>query len=222
VRYASPLVPVLAAGAGVALASIRGAAGWVALALALGPPAVRAAQFDRVLAAGDTRDLAARWLIDRGEPCESYGGWAHVHALERTAQAACAAVLPEHLRAPVPTLAGDSRPWSALVAQGPAGWEALGDALVQRSVDRAPAPGARVVAEARPAWSEDFVNRAPPLDARCWPQIAAFGPGSAGEAHDISDAFYVPFTGLAAVQRSGPDIVMRQRACGESGTAATR
>src|SRR5205807_9840229 len=41
-------------------------------------------------------------------------------------------LLPPHLRAPVPTLAGSSRPWGELVGKGATGWEALGSALVQR------------------------------------------------------------------------------------------
>ena len=80
---------------------------------------------------------------------ESLGGWARVQALERGAQDACAGALPPHLRAPVPTLAGNSRQWGELVGKGATGWEALGNALVRPALDRAPDPDAELMVEAR-------------------------------------------------------------------------
>jgi Dolichyl-phosphate-mannose-protein mannosyltransferase len=223
-RYASPLVPALAAGLGVALAAVlerRALAAFALAAIALGPPAVRAVQFDRLLAREDTRDLAARFLISQDKPVESRGGWAHVHALERGAQAACAAALPTHLRAPVPTLAGDSLPWRELIGRGMSGWEAAGRALIRPALDRLPAPEAELITES--LTPPHFVNLAPApaLESACWPEQARFSPGEIG-VRERYDAFFVPLDSLGDTVRPGPEVVIRSRACGNSGGQRTR
>ena len=223
-RYASPLLPALCASLGVTLAAVlqrRAAAGFALVAIALAPPAVRSIQLDRLLAREDTRDLAARFLIREGKPIESRGGWAHVHALERGAQDACAAALPAHLRSPVPTLAGDSQPWRELIGQGPRGWEAAGHALIRPTLDRVPAPQAEWIAES--LTPPHFVNLAPapPLDAACWPEQARFSPGDAG-VREPYDAFFVPLASFGAADRPGPEVVVRSRACGNSGGQRSR
>jgi hypothetical protein len=223
-RYASPLLPALAAGVGIALDALlqrnRIVAGALAAA-ALLPPALRTAQLDRLLSREDTRDLAAAWLIREGRPVESLGGWARVHALERGAQDACAGALPPHLRVPVPTLAGTSRQWGELVGKGATGWEALGNALVRPALDRAPEPDAELVVEARaPA---DFVNLGPPaaIDETCWPEQARFSPGAIG-TRERFDAFFVPLDSFSGAFRPGPEVIVRRRVCGNSAGTRTR
>lgn len=220
VRYASPLVPALAAGIGVALslalARSRLAAALLGAAVLL-PPAVRAARFDHLLAQPDTRDLASRWLVARGEPIESLGGWAHVHALEDGAQKACAAALPARLQQPLPLLAGESAPWKELVAAGESGWEPLGQLLVRRHLNRAPLPQARLVVQGIGAYQDD-APPPPPLDEACWQPLRIFAPSATpapggGPVFDRWDAFFVPFAGLRGVQHPGPTVVIRRRAC---------
>lgn len=223
-RYASPLVPALAAGAGVALAAVLERNRWLFAALAAGvllPAAARSVQLDRLLAREDTRDLAARWLVREGRPVESSGGWAHVHALERGAQEACAASLPPHLRAPAPTLAGTTRPWGEMAARGVAGWEELGRALIRPSLNRPPSPDAELAVEGRaPA---GFVNlaAAPPLDPACWAEVIRFLPEAPGP-HEPRDAFFVPLDPLPGSGRPGPEVVIRRRVCGNSEATRTR
>jgi hypothetical protein len=223
-RYASPLVPALAAGTGIALDALtrrNRIAAAVLAAAALLPPALRTVQLDRVLSREDTRDLAARWLIGEGRPAESLGGWAHVHALERGAQEACAGALPPHLGVPVPTLAGTSRRWSELVGKGATGWEALGSALVPPTLDRAPDPDAQLMVEARtPA---DFVNLGPTPapDEMCWLEQARFSPGAIG-TRERFDAFFVPLDSFSGAMRPGPEVIVRRRVCGNSAGTRTR
>jgi hypothetical protein len=210
VRYATPLVPALVVGLGLTVAYVlerSPAAGFLLLVAALVPPAMLSTQFDRLLSRPDTRQLASRWLAARDAPIESLGGWAHVHALERSAQQACG------IDGPAPTLAGETQPWAALVARGPAGWEPLGQALVPRSLNRPIHGEAQLISDARSLWGHDDGPAAPPVDPVCWPEIARFSPGAAGAVHDDWDAFVVPFAGFAAVEHPGPEIVVRRRAC---------
>jgi len=207
-RYVSPLLPPLAAGVGIALDALLRRNRIVAAALAaaaLLPPALRTAQLDRLLSREDTRDLAARWLIREGRPVESFGGWA----------------LPPHLRAPVPTLAGSSRPWGELVGKGATGWEALGNALVRPTLDDVADPEAELVVDGRaPA---DFVNLGPPapLDEVCWPEQARFSPGALG-IRERFDAFFVPLDSFSGAIRPGPEVIVRRRVCGNSAGTRTR
>jgi len=223
-RYASPLVPALAAGIGAALAAVleRNRGLFAALAaIALLPPAARSVQLGRLLAREGTRDLASRWLTRDGRPIESSGGWARVHALERSAQEACARSLPPHLRTPVPTLAGDSRPWNELAGRGATSWEELGRALTRDLDVRPPLPEAELAVEGRAP--EGFVNvaPAPPLDPACWEEVARFAPEARGSS-EPRDAFFVPLDPLAGAARPGPEVVVRRRVCGNSEATRTR
>jgi hypothetical protein len=223
-RYASPLVPALAAGLGVALAAVREKNAWAFAALAtlaLAPPAARAVQLDRLLSREDTRDLAARWLSDDGRPIESFGGWAHVHALERGAQEACAASLPPHLRAPAPTLAGQSQPWREMVARGVPGWEDLGHALILPSLNRSPSPGAELVVEGVAPPGFENLAPAPPLAGACWVEVVRFPPGPTG-LRERHDAFFVPLDPFSGAERPGPEVIVRRSACGNSEATRTR
>jgi Dolichyl-phosphate-mannose-protein mannosyltransferase len=223
-RYASLLVPPLASGAGIALDALLQRNRIVATALAaaaLLPPAVRTVQLDRLLSREDTRDLAAGWLIREGRPIESVGGWAHVHALERSAQQACASALPPHLRAPVPTLAGTSPQWGELVGKGATGWEALGAALVRPTLDRAADSQAELVAESRAPPDFDNLGPAATFDEVCWPEQARFSPGAPG-IRERFDAFFVPLDSFAGAIRPGPEVIVRRRVCGNSAGTRTR
>ena len=151
---------------------------------------------------------------------ESLGGWARVHALERGAQDACAGALPPHLRAPVPTLAGNSRQWGELVGKGATGWEALGNALVRPRWIALPIPMPSSWWRPAPA---DFVNLGPPaaIDETCWPEQARFSPGAIG-TRERFDAFFVPLDSFSGAIRPGPEVIVRRRVCGNSAGTRTR
>jgi hypothetical protein len=124
VRYASPLVPALAAAGGVACAWVRErlaarvprALATAAIALvALGPPAARLLAFDRLLARPDTRDLARAWLVAQGPGTVvvTEGVYAHVHAVDPSVAAVCRRELPESLWRPTPILVAPTAPLAA-------------------------------------------------------------------------------------------------------------
>src|SRR5207245_2580451 len=95
-RYGSPLAMFLSIGLGVFLGAASTffhsrARGWTAMAAsaaivlaALGPPARRLVQLDRILTRADTRDLASAWLVGRGPDATfvSQGAYARIHGLE--------------------------------------------------------------------------------------------------------------------------------------------
>jgi hypothetical protein len=124
VRYASPLVPALAAVGGVACAWLQQrlavrlpvalAIGAVALAM-LGPPAARLVAFDRLLARVDTRDLAGAWLVAQGpgKVVVTEGVYGHVHAVDSSVAAVCRQELPDDLWRRRPILAAPTAPLPA-------------------------------------------------------------------------------------------------------------
>lgn len=120
-RYASPLVPALAAAGGVACAAIGerlaarlpAALAIAVLALvALGPSAARLAAFDRLLARTDTRDLARAWLVAQGahKIVVTEGVYGQVHAVDPSVAAVCREELPPALWRPAPILAAPTAP----------------------------------------------------------------------------------------------------------------
>jgi hypothetical protein len=124
-RYASPLVPALAATGGVAAAlltarlSTRLFGRWpralaltaVAL-LAIAAPAARTLAFDRLMARADTRDLARDWLAAHhpGEIVLTQGIYAQVHAVDGSVDRVCRQELPRPLWRPVPVLPAPTGP----------------------------------------------------------------------------------------------------------------
>lgn len=124
VRYASPVVPALAAAGGIAASllyrrlSERGPRwlAWVVVAsLALALPASRLAAFDRLLARRDTRDLAQDWLVAQGpgQVVLTEGAYGQVHAVDPSVAAVCKQELPTNLWRPTPVLLAPTRPQAA-------------------------------------------------------------------------------------------------------------
>jgi 4-amino-4-deoxy-L-arabinose transferase-like glycosyltransferase len=121
VRYASPVVPAMAAAGGIAASvlyrrlSERGPPwlAWVVVAsVALALPAWRLAAFDRLLARRDTRDLAQDWLVAHGpgQVVLTEGTYAQVHAVDPSVVAVCQRELPTKLWRPTPILLAPTRP----------------------------------------------------------------------------------------------------------------
>ena len=212
-RYASPLVVVLAALAGLGVDALVErlptlARPWVlsgALLLVLVPPAVRLVRFDQFLGRRDTRDLAFDWLVARGEPIERRGGWGQVNALEKSAQDACRPALPSRLQRELPIAAGESRPWARAVRSGDRAVGLLGGWL--RETPATPAP-ALLAAISTPPWL--------PLEmaAPCWEEVARFDPGTSAARFDAQDDFFAPLGALPPEGRPGPLIAIRRYTCG--------
>ena len=121
VRYASPVVPALAAAGGIAASLVyqrlseRGPPwlAWVVVAsIALALPASRLAAFDRLLAQRDTRDLAQDWLVAQGpgQVVLTEGAYGQVHAVDPSVAAVCREELPTNLWRPTPVLLAPTRP----------------------------------------------------------------------------------------------------------------
>jgi hypothetical protein len=130
-RYASPLVPALAAAGGVAAAILtarlsaffsarlsgrlstrlsargpRALALIVVALLALAAPTARSVAFARLMARPDTRDLARDWLTAHypGQIVLTEGVYAQVHAVDASVDRVCRKELPQPLWRPVPVL----------------------------------------------------------------------------------------------------------------------
>lgn len=226
-RYASPLIPALAACAGVggvALANRfdeliylrvrRLPVALIAIALAATlPPALRLAQFDRLLARTDTRDLAQRWMEENapGASVESFGGWAHVQVLEPAALSACATALKAEVPVAAPTLAARTKGWGELIARGRSAWETLGQRLLARSLDDRKGKASHIL-YARGPWpiGDQGASMGRP-DPRCWSQAASFSPGHPAGEYDVYDGFHMPFTSFAGAERPGPEVTIFAR-----------
>ena len=135
VRYIAPAIPPLAVGLAVALTATidfltdidPGLVGWVAstgvAAAALAPTVSTSLKFDRLLAAGDTRDVATYWLREHGlGPVAVQGGWfEEVRALGQKSAEQCMAILPAELAPPSPYLVPDPSNWEVPSATGAKG-----------------------------------------------------------------------------------------------------
>ncbi len=244
VRYASPIVPALAAAGGAfavelidrlrARIELPRIAATAALALlTLTPPALRLAQFDRLLGRPDTRDLAGEWLVSRGagKPILSEGGWAHVHALEAGHAMVCQQELPAALWRPTPVLAVSHEPTPR--GMGEPGWGQIGFAGSTRSVfwetdqrlslPDLHAPAApEFLAQARGPRSFAAMSGEDKWGARdpaCWREAARFSPGDIEAPRwDVYDALFIPFAGFSALQRPGPEIVVYENRCKRAGS----
>ena len=262
IRYGSPLVPALAVFGGAAAALLverlaarmtRGLAIGVVALLALAVPTARLLAFDRLLARGDTRDIARDWLVARGQDqvILTRGLYAHVHAVDASVAAVCRGELPAALWRPTPILPAPTAPfppepgepaWTveprwlpdrlasrpAAAGQGQAGWEWIGFLGVQRFLmweydqrlgftDLHAAGAPDYLAS---AWGPRAIlwtvgrERPAPFDGRCWAPVAHFSPGRLEAARwDNFDAFLVPFTNFAAVDRTGPEISIDKNIC---------
>jgi hypothetical protein len=244
VRYGSPIVPPLAAAGGAFAVQIvdrlsgrielRRAAVTAALAiLTLAPPAVRLAQFDRLLARPDTRDLAREWLVSRGEgkTVLTEGAYGHVQAIEAPHARICRRELPAALWQPTPVLSASLQ--STPSGLGEAGWSGIGFAgtfwyVLHEGDQRLSLP------DLHEAAAPDFLVQARgpralayfcgeknwgPRDPACWQEVAHFSPGDLEAPEwDTNDAFFTPFTGISALQRPGPEIFVYENRCKRAGS----
>jgi hypothetical protein len=243
VRYASPLVPALAAAGGAfavdlidrvcARIELPRIAATVSLAIViLTPPAVRLVQFDRLLSRPDTRDLAREWLVSQapGKTVLTEGNWGHVQAIEARHAIVCQQELPATLWQPTPVLAVSQQPTPS--GLGDRGWGAIGFAgsewyreregqqrelLPDLHADTAP----NFLAQARGprafgAQSGESYWGA--RDPACWHQVAHFSPGDLDEGQwDNYDAFFLPYVDLSTSERPGPEIFIYENRCKHEG-----
>ena len=239
VRYASPLVPALAATTAVLAAdlwhslgglpsrALGGAARFGLIVLLLGPPLVRLLQFDVLSSRPDTRDQAAAWLKEHaGADARvlSEGRYSRVQAIEPKQVEACTAVVPPSLRTYVPMLARSRDDFVDLVNQGKRGWEELtyraGQYWLHHDADQrqwvanpaaSDAPDL-VIQPVGPSTMPHGGTERP--DASCFEQVHQISPGDLERPRwDVNDAYYVPFTGLGQVSASGPEIFIHRNKC---------
>jgi hypothetical protein len=243
VRYAIPVLPVLVAFAGAGFAAATTLARRAAppvlprrtlvplmLLAAVAAPALRLVEVDRILARPDTRELAQAWLVEHtgpGDTTTSQGYFASTQALEAGLLQACNARLPESFRRLVPVRPDTRNDWAAVVDRGKQGWGAIAIAAAFGSPRRPPPPGAEPAYVTRGVavlacgrrWRGDLGEPAP-FDPGCLEPVARFGPGAPGcEAiFDVFDAFYLPFDGLAGVERMGPEMTLYRNRCRAAST----
>jgi hypothetical protein len=239
VRYASPIVPALAAAGGafavdlverlcarIELPRIAATASLVLVILT--PPAARLAQFDRLLSRPDTRDLAREWLISRpaGTTVLTEGGWGHVQAIEARHAMVCQQELPATLWQKTPILAVARQPtpgglgergWGA-IAFGGSHWFLFGESeqrefLPDLHADAAP----DFLAQARGprSFGEQSGERNwGARDPACWHDAAHFTPGDLdGPQWDNYDALFLPYIDFSTLQRPGPEIFIYENRC---------
>jgi hypothetical protein len=245
VRYGSPIVPALAAVGGVLAVQLidvlcarvalpRLAATAALVIVTLTPPAIRLAQFDRLLARADTRDLAREWLVSHaaGKTVLTEGAFAHVQAVEARHAKVCQEELPAALWRPTPILAVSRQPTPS--GMGELGWGAIGfggsrwyvfDEADQREslsdLHAASAPDFLARARGSHALALSGEEAWGPRDPACWREAVHFDPGDLEAAEwDTYDAFHAPFDGFSAVQRPGPEIVIYENRCKSAGSSS--
>ena len=128
-----------------------------------------------------------------------------------------------------------SRP--AVAGQGPQGWERIAFLGVQRflmwesdqlfgftDLHGADAPDYLASAWGPPAIIWTVGRREPaPIDVRCWTPVARFSPGRwDGARWDLFDAFVVPFTNFAGLERTGPEISIDKNVCKPTSKQSSR
>lgn len=244
VRYASPLVPALAAAGGAfavdlvdracARIDLPRMAATASLAIViLAPPAVRLAELDLLLSRPDTRDLAREWLVSRaaGKTLLTEGNWGHVQAIEAQHATICREELPAALWQQTPVLAVSHQPTPRGAGeQGREGisfcgsnwylfWESQQrESLPDLHADTAP----DFLAQARGPrsfglqYGESYwVAR----DPACWHEVAHFSPGDLNVGQwDNYDALFLPYVDFSTLQRPGPEIFLYENRCKRSGS----
>jgi hypothetical protein len=233
VRYTTPIHPSLCALAAIALTEIlerfarpylsaRLFASLTALAATalVAQLVVRDIQSNLLLSRPDTRDLAREWLLAHmrpGETMVTQGGYAQVHALDISTQAACQAALPAALRRPMPLLSGTSPAESALAREGPRKWGDLGKHVSSRYVGLDD-PNADWLVQGEPIHRCGKRGRSDGLRAlgACYQVAAVIPPGapSCDTLYDTFDSYFGPFAGdIGSVQHLGPQLTIWQNIC---------
>jgi hypothetical protein len=233
VRYALPIIPPLAVGLGVALARLGGfahqrfaqklesrlaAAGLSALAvLALGPPLVRLAQFDHLLAQPDTRELAQQWLLDRhGATGASIGYYQQIHLVEPSWKDACVGKTPSWINPAEAAEDPDHGPpfWNQLVTQGPTAFlqMCLDSAFKGQNLNQAdyvlwPAPVLMCGKQGR--------LEGPEPSGQCFELATDISPGrpACGDLFDMFDSFFVPYAAFDGMTHPGPEVKIFKNLC---------
>jgi hypothetical protein len=236
VRYAAPVIPSLAAGLGYLLVRsvfwLRGRlsrpvawAGSATLVVAaLLPPLWTSLQFDHLIAQLDTRDLASRWLMQRGAQVSAMtqGWYSQVHLLDLDSELACVDVVPSWLNPGVPIMpVDDASLWPSAVAMGEIGWAFIANDSNNRCIFRSDGMaladymvvGRIVLPCGRLGGSLE--NRMTPEEATCFQQAELISPGapSCQSSMDLFDYFALPFTGFDGWERPGPRIEILRNIC---------
>ncbi len=234
VRYITPAVPVLAVGLAVALTATvdfltdvaPGLVGWTAslgvIAGALVPPVITTLQFDRLLAAGDTRDVATYWLMEHGGgPAVTQGGWfEETRLLGQKAASACLATLPAELATPAPLLPPDPSNWDRALGDGRKGW----GFIAREATDHYHNVGSGLRTQARyllvgrgllPCGREAKLEYSPEFEHDCFVLRDVISPGelSCDSVMDLFDAYYVPYGRFEGQVLVGPRIEIYENVC---------
>jgi 4-amino-4-deoxy-L-arabinose transferase-like glycosyltransferase len=181
-RYVLPLVPALAMAAGGLVRALPRA--WLAPGLALGfalllPSAWASVSTDRLLAATDTRRLAADWLIENAPPDASIQADYYISPFYDQA------------------MVDANRRWvDDELAAGFMQGRYTARYRINRGEPDYVLAGSRVPGQAAPAALADR------------PVLAVFSPGQNGDLYDAIDTFFVPIWGFSGVERPGPSIVI--------------
>jgi hypothetical protein len=228
VRYADPLVPSLAVGLGLTLARLWtklrvrhslpvARAGQAALlALALGPPAMRLWQFDRLMARPDTRELAQQWLVKHGGTGATLNNYTRVHLVEPSWEVACRGKLPDALLAGSwpETPDRDAQAWDKWVADDPNSlW------LVATDVDY----------KGTDVYKADYLLFGTPVlmcgklgrvaeqvpSNGCFERVDVISPGkpACSSEYDMFDNFFVPYAGFEGQHSPGPQVEIFRNHC---------
>jgi hypothetical protein len=235
VRYCMPVIPIFVA---LAAAGVVHTADWLARAFrhraarqgvltvlvlaTAAEPALRLIRADELLSRPDTRELAARWILDNTTEGSTVGpesAYTCVYAIEGAALTACNAVLPPTLRGRVPNLPGHRLDWAAEIARGRSGWVTIADTALN-SYWNAPSitlhpdfltRGIPVLSCGKPGYMRGLEA----LSSQCWEQVARFTPGTPACAavYDLFDQFYLPYANFDGIERPGPDTVIYRNRC---------
>jgi hypothetical protein len=232
-RYCVPVMPVfaaLAAAGSIEAARVVTRAArrpmveslvLVGLVVAIaGPPAARLIATDRLLARPDTRELAARWILEHAPDDSTMVpeiAYTNVYGVDDAIRRACLAVLPEALQARPVRLAGARRDWRRDVPRDVAGWGTIAELALDDYWG------------ANPEMNPDYLTRGfvllscgaradqwmAPVPPSCLEEVARFEPGvpSCDAVLDLFDQFFLPFADFHVIERPGPEVVVYRYRC---------
>ncbi len=230
VRYAAPMLPGLTVGLSITLAAIWERAQpiprrpWrlvIALGvagLALVPPVVTTLQFDALMAQPDTRDLASRWLLQRGGgPAIAQGFYGEPRLLDPSLARACAATVPDELNPGLPISPPGTKDWRSDVGAGRSKWGDIAIDAVSHSFHTENIAKARYVFDGRGRLpcGRDGWDPNPTLDPKCYVLRDTIEPGKlrCDSVMDLFDAFYLPYGGFGGQVLPGPRINIYENMC---------